>query len=231
MSGDERGQDLGRRVEEALAGDFLLDESQLVVEVTGDVVTLAGTVETYAEKILAQHAAQAVDGVQDLVNAVDIKPKGDRHPSDAELEEMVDRVLAWDALVPEQDIHATVVDGLVALTGSCATRAQAEEAERAVARLYGIGGVVNRIEVVTAEPSPGTIRTVIEDTLRRRAVHRAASLDVAVDGPVVTVRGMIASPGERRAILGAVGHAAGVGEVRDELQIDPRPADRDGGRG
>lgn len=225
MRHHEQSNHLVRQVEEALAGDFLLDESQLFVEVTDGVVTLAGTVESYAEKILAQHTAQAVAGVQDLVNAVDVKPAADRHPSDDELEQMVERVLAWDALVPEQDIEAAVVDGLVALTGRCATRAQAGEAERAVTRLYGVRGVVNRIEVTSAEPSPTEIRSTIEEALRRRAAHQASSLDVAVDGPVVTVRGTVSSAMDRRAIIGAAGHAPGVGEVRDELRIDGRPVE------
>lgn len=226
MSGHGPGSDLGRRIEAALAGDFLLDESQLFVEVNGTVVTLAGTVESYAEKILAQHTAQSVPGVQDLVNAVDVKPAADRHPSDRELEEMVDRVLAWDALVPEQDIEAAVVDGLVALTGSCATRVQAGEAERAVARLYGVRGVVNRIGVTSAEPSPTEVRATIEEALRRRAAHQASQIDVAVDGSLVTVRGTVTSAMERRAIIGAAGHAPGVGDVRDELEIGERPTDR-----
>ncbi len=111
---------------------------------------------------------------------------------------------------------------LVRLTGDPAlllTPEGATEAERAVARLYGVRGVVNRIEVTSAEPSPTEIRTAVEEALRRRAAHQAASLDVAVDGPVVTVRGAVGSAMERRAVIGAVGHAAGVDEVRDELDI------------
>ncbi len=219
MSAHGPNDRLVQRIEDALAGDVLLDESQLFVEVTDDVVTLAGTVESYAEKILAQHAVLGIAGVQDLVNAVDVKPAPDRHPSDQDLADMVARVLAWDALVPEQHIEISVVDGMVALVGSCATRAQAGEAERAVARLYGVRGVVNRIEVTSAGPSPTEIRTIMEEALRRRAAHQASSLDVAVDGPVVTVRGAVGSAMERRAVIGAVGHAAGVDEVRDELDI------------
>ncbi|MEM9608373.1 MAG: BON domain-containing protein [Actinomycetota bacterium] len=223
MTRSRRSETLADRVEAALADDFLLDESQLYVEVTDDVVTLAGTVETYAEKVLAQHAAQRVAEVHDLVNAIDVRPEATRHPNDRALHSMVERVLTWDALVPEDRVTIDVTGGLVALTGTCATRAQAEEAERVVSRLYGVRGVVNRIDVAPAEPDPRSVRSAIEEALRRRAAHQASQLDVVVNGAAVTVRGTVASSGQRRAVVGAAGHAPGVEEIHDELDIDDRP--------
>lgn len=220
MNGREPDERIRQRVQDELVWDFLLDESQIVVEVTDGVVTLAGTVASYAEKVLAQHVARAVAGVHDLVNAIDVKLEADRHPTDDELTNMVESVLTWDALVPEQDIVVSVADGLVALTGSCATEAQADEAERAVTRLYGVRGVLNRIQVVPPSPSPADVRAAVGEALRRRAAHQAAQLDVAIDGPRVTLRGTVSSAKERRAVLGAVGHAPGITDVRDELELE-----------
>ena len=220
MSRHEPDERIRQRVEDELAWDFLLDESQIAVEVTDGVVTLAGTVASYAEKVLAQHVTRGVVGVHDLVNAIDIKLEADRHPTDDELTDMIESVLAWDALVPEQDLVVSVADGLVALTGSCPTRAQADEAERAVTRLYGVRGVLNRIHVVPPTPTPADVRAAVGEALRRRAVHQASHLDVTVDGSRVTLRGTVSSAKERRAVLGAVGHAPGITDVRDELEIE-----------
>lgn len=219
----EQDEIIRRRVDDELAWDFLIDESQIEVEVTDGVVTLVGTVGSHAEKVVAQHAAEVVEGVHDLVNSIDVKPTDDLHPTDDELREMVEQVLAWDALVPEQDLIVTVIDGLVALTGTCPTRAQAGEAERAISRLSGVRGVLNRIGV-TPSPTPGDVRSAIEEALRRRAAHQAAQLDVIVDGSRVTLRGTVSSPLERRAVIGAVGHAPGIAEVCDELElVTPNP--------
>lgn len=212
---------LARLVEAELAADFLIDESQIDVEVTDGVVTLAGTVGSYAEKMIAIHAAQSVAGVHDLVNAIGVKPPAAMYPSDTELTAIIEQVLAWDALVPEEDLIVNVADGLVALTGTCATRAQAAEAERAVARLGGVRGVLNRIEVSPPSPAPRKVRVAIEEALQRRARHRAAQLDVTIDGGIVTLRGRVGSPLEHRAILGAVAHLGGIEEVRDELRVEP----------
>ncbi len=221
---DERDDRLRRRVADELAWDFLIDESQIDVEVTDDVVTLIGTVGSYAEKVLAEHAAQSVAGVHDLVNSIDVKPPADLHPTDEELSGIVEQVLAWDALVPEQKLTVSVVDGLVALTGTCPTKAQAREAERAVTHLSGVRGVLNRIKVGTPSPSPEEVRSAIEKALRRRAAHQAAQLDVVVNGGRVTLRGTVSSALERRAVIGAVGHAPGIDQVRDELELVAVPA-------
>lgn len=219
----QRDERIRRQVADELAWDFLIDESQIEVEVTDGVVTLVGTVGSHAEKIVAQHAAEAVEGVHDLVNSIDVKPTDDLHPTDDELRKIVEQVLAWDALVPEQDLTVSVVDGLVALTGSCPTNAQAAEAERAIGRLSGVRGVLNRIGVTPPSPNPGDVRSAIEEALRRRAAHQAAHIDVIVDGDRVTLRGAVSSPLERRAVIGAVGHAPGIALVCDELELVAQP--------
>ena len=217
MSPDER---LCDAVERELTWDALLDETHVDVEVADGVVTLAGTVASQAEKLVAQRAAERVDGVHDLVNAIGVRPSTDRRLSDDELQRIVEQVLVWDALVPEKSLEVSVIDGLVALTGSCVAKAQADEAERAVSHLYGVRGVLNRIVVASPVPSPTEIRSAIETALSRRAEHEAASLDVIVDGAVVTLRGTISSGLARRAVVGAVGHAPGIVEVRDELVVN-----------
>jgi osmotically-inducible protein OsmY len=52
--------------------------------------------------------------------------------ADLELEEMIRTVLEWDALVPEANLSAEVLDGWVTLRGEAPTSRQREEASRAV---------------------------------------------------------------------------------------------------
>lgn len=210
------------RVRQELAWDVLLDDSRIEVDVVDGVVTLIGSVGSYGEKKEAESAAQMVDGVHDLISAIEVKPRAELHPSDDEVTAMVEQVLQWDAVVPERDLIVSVADGMVALTGTCPTVAQAKEAERAIAHLSGVRGVVNQIDITPPETSPADVRQVIVEALSRRAAHQAAGIDVTVDGTVVTLSGPVSSAMERRAVLGAVGHAPGITEVRDELHIESR---------
>jgi osmotically-inducible protein OsmY len=214
---DERLRD---RVRKELAWDVLLDDSRVDVEVVNGVVTLIGSVGSYAEKKEAESAAQSVDGVHDLISAIEVKPRAELHPSDDELKAIVEQVLQWDAVVPERHLTVAVIDGMVALTGTCTTVAQAQEAERAITHLGGVRGVINRIDIIPPLLSPAEVRKVIVDALSRRAEHLAAGIDVTVDGSIVTLSGTVSSALQRRAVVGAVGHAPGITEVRDNLHIE-----------
>ncbi len=212
---------LGAAVLDELAWNANIDESQLDVGVKGGVVTLVGTVGSYALKLAAQQAAGAVDGVHDLVNNIDVKPVADTRPGDARLTELAEQVLSWDALVPEQDLQASVSDGWIILSGEVSVAAQRQEAERAVSHLEGVRGVTNQVTVAKLDIGPDDVRRAITAALHRRASHRANHIDVIVDGHSVTLRGTTQTRLEKTAILGAVGHAPGIEVVCDELRIDP----------
>lgn len=204
-----------------LAWDTSIDESQVDVSVNQGVVTLVGTVGSYAEKLAVQRAAWAVEGVHNLANDVDVKPAAEIRPDDARLIELCRQVLSWDALVPEQGIELSVTDGWIVLSGEVAVVSQRQEAERAVSHLQGVRGLTNRIDVTGPEKTPNEVRQAITEALQRRASHRANHIDVIVDGGTVTLRGTTQSHLEKTAILGAVGHAPGIEVVTDELRIDP----------
>ncbi|MCP4962878.1 MAG: BON domain-containing protein [Actinomycetia bacterium] len=204
-----------------LAWDSNIDESQVDVGVDGGVVTLVGTAYSYAEKLAVQQAALAVEGVHDLVNDIDVKPRAETRPSDARLTELAEQALSWDALVPDQDLEVLVTDGSVVLSGEVGVASQRQEAERAVAHLEGVRGVTNRITVAEPDMTPDEVRQAITEALHRRASHRADHIDVVVDGRTVTLRGTTQTRLEKVAILGAVTHAPGIEVVCDELRIDP----------
>lgn len=211
---------LQEQVRKELAWDVLLDDSRVDAEVVDGVVTLIGSVGSYAEKKEAETAAQSVDGVHDLISAIEVKPRAELHPSDDELKAIVEQILRWDAMVPERHLIVSVIDGMVALTGTCTTVVQAQEAERAITHLSGVRGVINRIDIIPPQLSPADVRKVIVDALSRRAEHLASGIDVTVDGSVVTLSGTVSSAVQRRAVLGAVSHAPGISEVRDNLRIE-----------
>ena len=205
---------------EELAWDALVDESQLDIDVREGVVTVVGTVGSYAERLAAQDAAQAVDGVHDLVNDIDVKPEPGSHPTDDELTHILNQVLAWDALVPEHQVTVAVADGWVTLSGQVDISGQRREAERAIAHLAGVRGVSNEISLAASEVSPEDVHEAITEALSRRAAHLATHIDITIDGRAVTLSGRTQSQLEKRAILGAVTHAPGIEMVCDELRVE-----------
>jgi osmotically-inducible protein OsmY len=204
-----------------LGWDTFVDETQIEVEVADGVVTLVGTVDSYARKLAAQEAAHAVAGVRDLVNAIDVRQSSETQPTDRALEDMARQLLTWDALVPDRDIDVSVSDGWVTLSGEVSVAAQRGEAERAVAHLVGVRGVHNEIAVHRPDLTPDDVRLKIQEALRRRATHLASHIDITVDDGAVTLSGSTQTPREKLAILGAVSHAPGIQVVCDELRVDP----------
>lgn len=217
----DRDVQLRQAVLEELAWDARVDERQLDAAVSDGVVTLVGTVPSYARKLAAEEAAASVAGVHDLIDEIDVKPEATGWPHDDELTTMVEQVLTWDALVPEQHLTISVADGWVTLRGHVEVAVQRHEAERVVSRLEGVRGVHNRITVSRPALEPEEVRQTIGLALARRAAHRADQLDIIVSGSSVTLRGTVQTPLEKRAILGAVRHAPGIDQVTDDLRVDP----------
>ena len=213
-------------IRDELSSDARIDQSQIDVGVgvgvgvADGVVTLVGTVGSYAEKLVVEETASTVAGVHDLVNDLEVKHPVAAHPNDGTLHQLAQQLLIWDAIVPAADLTVKVEDGWIELSGQVDLASQANEAERLLARLTGVRGITSRITVAEPDLTPDQVRHAMNQALQRRAAHRANHIDVIIDGRSVTLRGPTQSQQEKTAILGAVGHAPGVDEVHDELRTD-----------
>jgi osmotically-inducible protein OsmY len=204
--------------------DSRLKQSDIGVTVKKGVVTLIGTVDSYAKKLAAQKAAHSVPGVLDVANDIQVKVTGSLRRTDSEIARAVRLALEWDVLVPSGQIHSTVANGLVTLEGEVDYYSERADAERAIAHLPGVRGVTNKIEVCATPVEPERVKFLIEDVLERRADREANRIRVSVDDGDVTLTGAVKSWDEKKAILGAVGHAPGVSMIYDHLFIDPYDA-------
>lgn len=204
-----------------LAWDTHIDETSIGVSVQHGVVTLFGTVSSWAEKHAAEEAAYRVAGVRDLANDIDIKPSWSTKLNDTEIAEAVRHALMWNRFVPDQQIRSTVADaGAVTLTGTVRTLAERDEAVRAIRCLDCVRYVVNHIAIDTPQIAPGALRTTITQALARRATREAAHVGVEVEGDTVVLTGIVGSWNERRAVVGAARGTPGVQRVEDRLQIE-----------
>ena len=202
-----------------LTWSTLVDETQVGVEVDRGVVTLTGSVSSYAKKISAEAAAHRVAGVLDVANDINVLPSDHLLRTDTEIAQAVRRALEWDVLVPSEQIISTVANGWVTLEGDVPNMVTFHYAERAVRNLVGVRGVTNQIVVKPPKVDPTSIQHAIEDALMRRAERESHHIDVHVHDGKVVLTGDVQSWREKQAVLGAAGFAPGVVTVEDHLHI------------
>ncbi len=213
--------DLKRRILRELKWDSRISWASINVEVDEAVATLTGSVPSYAQKVAAQEAAHRVIGVLDVANDIEVNPSDGFVRSDTELARAVRSALEWDALVPDNQIQSTMSDGWVTLEGEVNYWRERSDAERAIRRLTGVVGVINKITIRKQAVNVDQLREEIEEALETRADRETERLRIEVHDGAVDLWGRVHSWQERRAVLGSISHAPGVAQVRDHLRIDP----------
>src|ERR1700709_1313605 len=87
-------------VSEELKFEPSVNASQIGVEVKDGVVTLAGHVDSYAEKWNAEKAAQRVRGVKALAVEMDVRLPGLSERTDADIAKSAEQAISWTSYLP-----------------------------------------------------------------------------------------------------------------------------------
>jgi osmotically-inducible protein OsmY len=111
-------------------------------------VTLRGTVGSPHQRQAAVKIARSVAGVHDVEDELSFDPRD--HTDDDELRGLALQALMSDGRVPADRIEATVANRWLTLKGEVKQQSQSDAAFDAVRRLPGIGGITNKIVVITA---------------------------------------------------------------------------------
>ncbi|HUZ00625.1 MAG TPA: BON domain-containing protein [Thermomicrobiaceae bacterium] len=192
------------------------------VEVDDAVVTLTGTVNSYAIKWAAERAALRVAGVRAVANDIVVKPRGFEPRSDAEIARAVADALSWSFDVPAGRIQATVEpSGNVVLEGTVDWQHQRKAAERVVRPVAGVTSVVNRIRIVQPTIASDAIRAGIEQAFVRDATVDAGRVQVQVEAGTVHLTGTVRSTAEREAAEQVAWRSRGVTDVTNEIHVAP----------
>jgi osmotically-inducible protein OsmY len=138
---------LEEKVAAALAACEKL-EPGVVVRVSGDIVTLGGTVDCYARKLAATEAVRAVLGVGAVINHIEIPVDGFYGWRDIDVENAARHALANHYLLAKRTIDVMVDDRIIRLTGKVVSATERDEAERAVSTIPNVRGIRNEIVVL-----------------------------------------------------------------------------------
>jgi osmotically-inducible protein OsmY len=192
--------------------------AQIGVEVKNGVVTLAGEVASYTEKLHAERAAQRVNGVKALAVELKIKLTEFGKRSDADIAGSAKNILNWTSSLPTDAVKVMVEGGWLTLTGDVEWQYQREEAASSVRYLAGVTGVSNQISI-RPSVSATVVKSDIEAALKRRAAADAKTISVDVTGGDVTLTGTVHSWAERDLATRSAWGSHGVRNVVDKMNL------------
>ena len=195
-----------------------VNAAQIGVEVKDGIVTLAGHVDTYAEKWDAERAAQRVSGVKALAIEMDVKLSGSSKRTDTDIARSAENVLQWTTYLPKDHVKVMVESGWVTLSGEVDWEYQRQSATAAVRYLSGVTGVSDQI-VIKPKISLSAVKSDIEAALKRRAQADAQKISVEVRGADVTLTGKVHSWSERDLARHSAWGTPGVRNVVDNMTV------------
>jgi osmotically-inducible protein OsmY len=195
-------------------------DDDIAVAVRDGVVTLAGTVDSYAERWTAERVTSRVKGVRAVANELEVKLPSRHERSDSDLAHAVVNALRWDVSVPDDRIKVRVEKGWVTLEGDVDYPYQREAAERDVRSLTGVKGVLDLV-TVKETPAPADVKQKIRSALERGAEIDADHITVEIAGHKAILKGTVRSYAEWRDAERAARNAPGITEVENKLTVDP----------
>ncbi|MFM9917247.1 MAG: BON domain-containing protein [Rhizobacter sp.] len=194
--------------------------AQIGVEVKNGVVTLAGEVSSYTEKLNAERAAQRVNGVKALAVEMKVKLSAFGERTDADIAASAKNILGWTSSPPADAIKVLVEGGWLTLSGEVEWQYQRQDAADSVRYLSGVIGVSNQIAIKPAlSAKAAVVKSEIEAALRRISIADARKISVAVLGSEVTLTGTVDSWDERNMAANSAWGMPGVRNVIDSLTL------------
>lgn len=212
--------ELRRRVLEELDWEPSIDASAIGVAAKDGVVTLSGTVTSYAQKKNAERAAKRVSGVKAVAEDLAIKLPGAAARGDTDIAQSVVNGLRFNVSIPHEHIQVTVEDGWVTLDGEVEWQFQKSAAENAIKYTMGVKGIINRINVkprITA----ADVKAKIEGAFARRAQLDANQIRVEAVHNKVVLRGNVRTWQAKEQAENAAWSAPGVSSVENKVVVAP----------
>lgn len=214
----QRNKDVRQAVQKELEFDPLVDASGITVKNMNGDVALYGTVTSYPQYLQAAAAARRVRGVTRVHNHLMVDLPFANYRDDVLLTTDANNALATTISVP-RSVEASASDGDVWLTGTVGNRFQRDEAERAVAGMTGVRGIIDDIEIFS-DLEAADVADLVQGALDRYGLLPGdTDVRVGASDGTVTLTGHVETWGEHDAVIDAAWRGVGVKNVRDDLVV------------
>ncbi|MDZ4087871.1 MAG: BON domain-containing protein [Tabrizicola sp.] len=215
MSDDKH---LKQAVLDELKWEPSVNAAQIGVTTKDGIVTLMGSVESYAEKHAAETATLRVKDVKAVAEEIEVKiPFSVKH-GDAEIADAAVNRLTWNVSIPKDAVKVAVSNGWVTLTGDVHWHYQHDAAAEAVRTLWGVTGVSNQI-AIKPQANAANIKSDIMVALNR-SWFSPEKIDVSAYDGKVTLTGTV-DYWDERALAGTTAWAApGVTTVTNDIRVN-----------
>jgi osmotically-inducible protein OsmY len=217
MKSDE---ELERDVRDEFKWDPVLDADDIAISVKNGVVTLAGFVKRYSDRLEAEVAAKRVAGVKAVANDIEVRlPAIDQRP-DPDIARDAVAALKTELPISYDRIKVVVRDGWVTLEGAVEWQYQKTTAENAVRKVKGVKGVTS-VVMVKPKVEPSELKRKIMEAFKRNAEVDANRITVEANGSEVILKGTVRSWIEREEAERVAWSAPGITRVEDRIVVSP----------
>jgi osmotically-inducible protein OsmY len=189
------------------------------------VVTLSGSVDSYAKKWAAERAAARVFGVKAVAEDLQVRLPSSFERSDGDIAQAAANALQWNIWITHvtHRIKVAVENGWITLSGDVDWWYQKEAAGDMVRNLIGVRGLSNDIAIkpIAVKVEPQDVKDKIESAFKRNAILDSRRITVETRGGKVILRGSVHSFAEREQVERAAYAAPSVSEVESHIIINP----------
>lgn len=224
-------------INQALLKNPATESFDVEVTVRDNRVTLAGSVNSWQERQLAEKVAKGVQGVKAVINQITVDYQTTR--TDGEIKAEIEKTLKWDTLVDHALIDVNVNNGEVRLSG---TVGSASEKSQAINDAW-VSGVLSvdaadlavkrwaRDEDLRKDKylpkSDADIAEAVTDALARDPRVLSFNIEADVNAGEVTLRGTVDNLKARQAAAEDARNIVGVIGVENRIKVRPEQESTD----
>ncbi len=212
-----------RRVVEELSkrGEF----KNIDVKVDDAIVTLAGNVELYIDKVNAEKRARKVKTVDGVRNHIAVEGK---QIADGELREALANKLRYDRVgygIVFNNLTVEVENGTVKVGGQVRDYPDRDSALAIVQTASGVKDVVDDIDVAPASMADDSLRVQLakaiygQTALQKYAVDPQAPIRIVVENGRVELAGVVLNESDKQIAYLQANSVPGVFEVKNNLVV------------
>jgi len=202
-----------------LSFDPSIRADNIGVIVKNGIVTLNGSVPTYAEKSAVERATKRVGGIRAIAEELTVDLFGSHARDDIDIANFAKNSIDWNTTIPPNQVKVVVDDGWITLVGEVDWFFQSQAALDTVRHLVGIKGVHNEITVKKLTVSADEIRHKIETALKRSLKVVGEKIKVVASEGRISLTGTVHSLEEYDEAGRATWATHGVSDVENDLVV------------